>query len=330
MNHDDTTPENWLLDDHFDQLSEEQRRELAEALRRDPELSAKYHRLQGVLEPLDAWTAPPAPSGIVDRILDRIAAEEQRDAPVAMIPPGADGNFSFNPSFSLRELIAIAAVIAFFAGILVPSLSHVREKSRQIACGNNLGAIGRAISAYGLDNDGALPYTQTISGGSWLRLASVNQPYAPNSRNLFVLLRFRYVGNPESFICPSRKDAVPLNVKNPYAQADFSDPNNCSYDSLNMAGTTPRIGAAASLPYMADANPLFVGGRFRTVDADLTNSSNHPNGAGQNVLCLDGTVDWCTSPNCGHRGDNIWQIRSVRIYKGTEIQTSPEDTFLVP
>ncbi|MCH7550952.1 MAG: gamma-glutamyltransferase [Proteobacteria bacterium] len=46
-------------DDHLNRLSDDERSQLVEALRADPELAARHRRLQRVLEPLDSWTIPP-------------------------------------------------------------------------------------------------------------------------------------------------------------------------------------------------------------------------------------------------------------------------------
>jgi hypothetical protein len=145
-----------------------------------------------------------------------------------------------------------------------------------------------------------------------------------------VLLRFGYVGHAESFICPSDVDGACLDMANPQALQDFPDPKNCSYDSLNMAGPLPRIEDAGDLPYLADANPLFAGGRFNVAVPVSSNSSNHRRLDGQNVWRLSGHVVWSRTPNVGYDGDNIWQVDGVRIYIGTEAQSSPRDAFLVP
>lgn len=331
MSDDKASLDDWLLDDQLGQLSKAEAEQLAKALAADPALAARHQSVQRLLEPLDAWTTPPPPGNLAERILAKIAAHDS-SALVPTVSPlqtGSQGDFARRSPFSFRELLALAAVVTFFGAILVPGVSHMRMKSQRVACGNNLAGIGRAVSAYASDHSGALPRVRMIPGGKWLRFSDGNGPYSPNSRSPFLLLRFRYVLSPKQFLCPSNRDAVVMKVENAHALADFPDPRNCSYDSLNMGGPTPLLASAPRQPYMADANPLFVNGRFHLVDPE-THSPNHHKLGGQNVLFLDGSADWCVSPHYDHRGDNIWQAGSVRIYKGTEVQTSKHDTFLVP
>ena len=320
-----------LLDDHLDQLSPAEKADLADALRADPDLVTRHRRLQRILEPLDSWTAPPPPGNLPDKILLKIAA---REAPVdttsgARLASGADAPLIRRLPFALKDVVAVAAVIALLGLILVPSLARVRSESRRVACANNLAAIGWGLGAYAADHDDALPRVPAIRGGRWLRVSDGGGPYFPNRRNPFLLLRFRYVDSAKVFVCPSCGGARVMKVENPQALSDFPDSRNCAYDALNMAGPTPRLADRPNQAYMADANPLFAGGRFHRVHPDSP-SPNHRRMGGQNVLRFDGRVDWAKSPRYGRDGDNIWQAGTLRVYRGTEAQRSADDAFLVP
>ena len=80
-----------------------------------------------------------------------------------------------------------------------------------------------------------------------------------------------------------------------------------------MAGATPAYSKLCNLPYMADANPLFTGGKFNRIDPANANSRNHRRARGQNVLFFNGTVAWFETPNCGRNRDNIWQAGNVTV-----------------
>ncbi len=323
----------WLLDDQLDQLTEDQRRELMEALRKNSALAKRSRRLQRLLEPLDAFTTTPPPTYLVDRILDRIAAQNE-DLPVvpgSALMSGQGGSHAHRSVFSFKEMLTLAAMLTFVMLIVVPGVANVRAKSRQVACANNLHSIGRGVLAYAADNTNMLPVVASVANqGGWLRETEGVKPYTPNSRGRYLLLRLRYVDDGVVFTCPSQPGAEALTVANPHAFSDFPDPANCSYDSQNMAGPTARLSTGCDMPYMADANPLFVGGKFNAIDPRLSNSRNHNGGAGQNVLYLAGHTQWTKNPNCGVRGDNIWQAGTLRHYRGTEKQTCAEDAFLVP
>ena len=319
-----------LLHAQLGQLSESEQIDLEASLRNDPDLQARNRRLQKVLQPLEAWTAPAPPPNLVDRIL---RAATTSDLPVVAesdLPTGAD-NVGGRMRFSMRDLIAVAAVLTFFFGILAPSMATVRERSRRVACANNLGAIGRGVSAYALSNNGALPRSPLTHRSSFLPVRSgAGEPYAPNSRHMLLLVRFKFVGDPRAFICPSRSGPNLRVVLSRRSGANSAEVRYVSYNALNMAGPTPKVATTSSLPYIADANPLFTDGKFNGINPRAANSPNHPGATGQNILCMDGSAHWSKTPNCGHARDNIWQAGQITQYTGTEIQESERDTFLVP
>ncbi len=321
----------WLLDDHFEMLSDAERRELRQACNADPELERRYRRALALLEPLDCWSAPTPPSSLADRVLARLPRtnQETHSAAYPKLTTGADGDFRRRFPLAMRDMIGLAAAMVLVGLMLFPGLAKARSETRRIACANHLGVIGRAVSAYAGDYQGRLPQAKSIPGGRWLRVSDRGGPYVPNSRSPYLLLRFQYVPEAKPFICPSCCDAQVMNVQNAHALADFADPRNCSYDSLNTSGPTPQAEAAPRQAYMADANPLFAGGRFNPVDPQSP-SRNHIKLGKQNVLCLDGAVEWCSNPTVARSRDNIWQVRAIRVYNGREAQQVAADTFLVP
>ncbi|GMU36901.1 MAG: hypothetical protein KJ057_04195 [Phycisphaerae bacterium] len=126
-----------------------------------------------------------------------------------------------------------------------------------------------------------------------------------------------------------RSDDV-LRLTYPGLTDDFAFPDACSYDGLNMLGVTPRLVDAPDQVYLGDPNPLFLGGMFRpSINPNATNSPLHDGGRGQNVLLLDGSVGWLTSP-FRNRTDNVWLAGEIQDYRGTEAQSDPHDAFLVP
>jgi prepilin-type N-terminal cleavage/methylation domain-containing protein/prepilin-type processing-associated H-X9-DG protein len=64
--------------------------------------------------------------------------------------------------FTLVELLVVIAILAILAAILLPTLAHAREKSRQATCTSNQRQIMLAVLDYAQDNNEALPACETV------------------------------------------------------------------------------------------------------------------------------------------------------------------------
>ncbi len=317
-----------LIDWHLDRLEESERAWLDEELRRDAALRKTSDRLGRILQPLDHWSVPAAPHNLADKVLAYVA--EQRDEPVSTVPfPTEPKPYRRAPFFALRDVIAAAACIALLVTVVVPGISSIRDRSRRANCSNNLASVFRGVSAYQTAFSGALPFSGLAANASWLP-GDGDSAFASNSRHAFLLVKLNYGPETKDFVCPGCDKSFPMDPKTASGGDDFAQAANLSYATMNLAGKSPNLRPCNTMPYLSDANPLFVKTRFdASVDPNTANSRSH-RGKGQTVLTVDGSATWITTPVYGKKQDNLWLAGELRVYKGTETPSCADDAHLVP
>src|SRR3954463_14569787 len=60
-------------------------------------------------------------------------------------------------AFTLIELLVVIGIVAVLLGLLLPTLSRVRESANTVKCAAQLRQIGQAIIGYASGNGGMLP-----------------------------------------------------------------------------------------------------------------------------------------------------------------------------
>ena len=96
--------------------------------------------------------------------------------------------------FTLIELLVVIAIIAILAGILMPTLGMVKERSRRTACLSNLKQIGTALEMYIDRNNGVLP-----SCRSYPDKPATGEENLPGITTVLKI----YINNSKIFCCPS-------------------------------------------------------------------------------------------------------------------------------
>ena len=210
-----------------------------------------------------------------------------------------------NKGFTIIELLVVIAIIGILAGILLSAISRARESGRRTQCASNLRQIGFGLIMYSNENNETYP----------------NQTDAMMSLNL---LYPDYVSERRVFKCPSDSTFV-TNATNAgiLANAKFTK-NQCSYgyDRLHSPSNDPGVAIAGDRPTNNPANnpkdkrsPNHGG----TVNPA---GNNDVEGDGQNLVYIDGHVEWVGSQGAGYLDitglrDNIY-VDTAGVSGGTD------------
>jgi len=259
--------------------------------------------------------------------------------------------------FTLVELLVVITIIGMLIAILLPALFGALELAKRVSCANNLKQIGTACQAFAAGNKQAYPdLLATDSSAKWANIGGTrnttdgtNIPgnaIESNTANFWLLVSTKMAENPDVFVCPSQGSHTGDKSVADYTKVrDFWKPENVSYSYQNVAGPY-KLSSSASpgLVVAADVNPqrydqdtavqeYAPAGKTINYETpgwgEITspstskwklNSPNH-NFKGQNVLYLDGHVEFQNNPYCGVMYDNIWTKAS-----GTAVDVLPTDT----
>jgi len=242
--------------------------------------------------------------------------------------------------------IGVIVVLSGLFGMLLPGYQRERIVAYRHSCGTNLMEMGQAMMVYASDYDGVLPVAGppgTAWGpglNDWKADnraeafgADVNAVggQATVGASLYLLVRYAEV-SPELFVCRRdkgtrvfRPEEYGLEDSRLDRLWDFGpDPaRHCSYAyhlPYGQFGLTTSVQLGA--PVAADRNPWIDGprhktGEFSRFQPDLTsfggttqealrgNSPVHASD-GQNVLYLDGHVEFAKRAYCGVEEDNAY------------------------
>ncbi len=184
--------------------------------------------------------------------------------------------------FTLIELLVVIAIIAVLATMLFPVVGNMKERALQTKCTSNLSQLGKAIMAYSMDNDNALPYEEDTKNGGGDKHAA----------NLYVLRKTQVGEEPGLYLCPSSsrannigtsKDRDKLDETYSSSSKDFSAKNisYCYFTGGDLDGDSVTTTMKQSSGIMSDG--FTVSGKAD----DITQWNHDTNGR---WLRVDGSV----------------------------------------
>lgn len=323
--------EQLLIDYHLGACEEDDRKQVEARLSEDSEFADLSENVSHAFAALSLAPETDPPADLTARTLARIDNQRQLNGFLAREEIRRQGR----PTFSFRELGAIAAAALVLVAIFIPVLREQRRQSFIVECASNVGRIGTAMNAYAAANGGRLPYA-SVDAVRWLPGKggeAEDAPVASNSQALFRLVAGKYE-DPTAFQCPARGgDSFVVQA----GMIDFPAPQHVGYSYQHAVGGATVLSlehrelasAADQMVILGDSTPIFANGTFLPDRVHAQASRNH-DGEGQNVLYLDAHVDWADRPTVGVGGDNIFLVDGVTHYDGDEVPAAVTDTFLLP
>ncbi len=107
-------------------------------------------------------------------------------------------------AFTLIELLVVMAILSILAALLLPGLGRAQEKTRRVACLNNLRQLGLASRMYADDNRGHL------SGPTWWKTPDTADSDRDSKDDDLTWIYPQYVRESRSFLCPSARHFLVL------------------------------------------------------------------------------------------------------------------------
>jgi hypothetical protein len=294
-------------------------RQVEDYLEGNAEARHKLELLRLALSPLEADNeAFDPPPDLRLRALARIA--EQRvcsEQPVHKAPPARLSPVT--RSRWLRSDVLVAASILFLIlPIAPPAIYYMRQQQNIVACQNNLRGFYQALVGYGQIHDQQFP---TVSATPPRNYAGIVVPALSENGLLNSSVSIECPGN-GGFNPPMTLSVADLDREHELRPEQFEQDirrvSGCYGFSLGYQNENGRLEGLRIdpdipyLPIMADRPSFDQNG---VIEAAVNNSQNH-GGKGQNVLFMNGAVRFCSNPNVGIEGDNIYVNKNGRSEAG--------------
>ena len=286
----------------------------------------RVEKISALLAMLDRSADEQLPEGLVGRTMLAVQADRAREGRLAGLSSSAGGRWREASGISIRQIATTAALLLMVLSVLLPVLERGKRDAMIAQCEQNLAGLGVDLQQFASDNKESLATSalRETTDDADIDPLSHLKPFARHNvdgsliaddrADLFIRLADRNVST-QHLLCPA---------------ADSDDPS-ALYNGQNPVAGGPFRVFLTPRPIFADTNPLYrltPAGLVRIQDIPgMTQSKNH-DGAGQNMLISDGSVQWNVRPAIvrdGHdKEDNIW------LFQRPGKEASEPDVFLTP
>ncbi len=342
-----------ILLDYYFECANEQETETAKGLlethKGATEFYNKLHHSLSALDHLDHETHANCPDHLVEKTLERLYLHHSETVESGwlekLLRTESEKVVTKRQSFwrNFAEAAAIAAGIFIIASIFIPVTRQMRAQAYKTACQANLAKIATGLTQYADEHNGYLPAVATKAGNPWWKVGSTTPENQSNTRHLWLLVKQNYV-QPNAFVCPghSKGKIIKLTPAQIAGLSDFPDRRYITYSFKLICEPNKAVRPQSAMPIMADANPIFetrlqnpndqTSMQFNPIKLSkkmLTINSISHNRTGQNVMFSDGMAKFFTE-RLFNKSDDIYTVKDLDTYRGTETPACETDVFLVP
>ncbi len=337
-----------LFDYSMGLASDREAAESEKLLSRSEEAAELYRTVQLNLAPLDSLETEPCPDELTERLFSRLkeaqrpSSESKRLEELLAAERRGSRTIRIPLWRNWSEVVAAAAAIVLFLGILFPSIGFMRYTYAKGRCGTQLASIYEGLRNYMSDHDGIPPTVAMTPGSPWWKVGYPGPENYSNTRQLWLLIKNGYV-QPDRFLCPGRMEPHKVSYDGFKIQSlnDFPSRIYMHFSIGIVCPTSNSRDLAHPGVLMADRNPL-----AEALPSDLTqscrlplgdqlmtaNSKNHRN-RGQNALLYDGSVEFTKTRSTRISDDDIYTLQGMSPdteVRGCELPSCNTDIFLVP
>ncbi|MCU0688694.1 MAG: hypothetical protein MUE97_02985 [Phycisphaerales bacterium] len=293
----------------------------------------------------DRVDAAAAREALISRTLAAVQAEVDSGRSRMRIHEASmrDSGERLGRQWRLIDVVGVAAMVAVGGAMLWPTVASMRQRAMEVAGASRMASLGGAMGQYSTDFRGSAPLASaSLAGSIWW---NIGKPEQSNTANLFTLRRTGYA-TLEQLTSPGNAHARGVQLG-----ADAWDWQNLEQVSYSFQNQFCRQRARMhevkpTFVILADKSPVAL--RAWRGERVVYFNENSPNfgGRGQNVLHVDGSSRWLTTPFTAS-GDNLWLPASIEKVvrcaerlargekhcdplQGIEQPSAKDDVFLCP